>query len=134
MHPDFERADKLSHAVIGAAMEVHSTLGPGLIESIYEKCLVRELELRRISAVRQERVAINYKGFVFEETLRFDILVEGCLLIEGKAAEKIVPVHKAQLMSYMKLLNAPLGLIFNFHEEHLRNGIVRLILPRAGRS
>lgn len=132
MHPDFERANKLSQTVIGAAMEVHSHMGPGLIEGIYEKCLVRELELRGIPVKTQEKVEIEYKGFVFEETLRFDLLVDECLVVEGKAATAIAPVNKAQLMSYMKLLNTPLGLIFNFHEEHLRNGIARLILPGAG--
>lgn len=131
MHPDFERADRLSYEVIGAAMEVHSILGPGLIESIYEKCLLRELELRGIPAVTQKRVEVDYKGFVFEEALRFDILVDECLLVESKALEKIIPVHKAQLLSYMKLLNVPLGLIINFHEEHLRTGLARMVLPGA---
>ena len=79
----------------------------------------------------QERVKIEYKGFVFEEELRFDILVEGCLLIEVKAVEQVHPVHKAKLMSYMKLLDVPLGLIINFHELKLVDGISRLILRGA---
>ena len=85
MHPNFEKADKLSHAVIGAAIEVHRIQGARLLESIYEKCLLRELELQNISAVSQRSVRIDYKGFVFEEELKFDILVEPCLkLIEQK--------------------------------------------------
>ena len=131
MHPHYARAHALTKEVIGAAIEVHRVLGPGLIESIYERCLVRELELRGIAAVSQERVKIEYKGLVFEETLRFDVLVQGCLLVEVKAVEQIHPVHKAMLMSYMKLLDVPLGLIINFHELKLVDGISRLILRGA---
>ena len=131
MHPHYARAHAFTKEVIGAAIEVHRVLGPGLIESIYERCLVRELELRGIAAVSQERVKIEYKGFIFEEELRFDILVESCLLIEVKAVEQVHPVHKAKLMSYMKLLDVPLGLIINFHELKLVDGISRLILRGA---
>jgi GxxExxY protein len=132
MHPKFEQAHLLSRLVIGAAIEVHRVLGPGLLESIYERCLIRELELRGISSVSQQRVTIDYKGFTFEESLRFDLLVEGCLLVEVKAVEGVLPVHKAIAMSYMKLLNVPLGLILNFHEVKLTDGVSRLILPGAG--
>ena len=132
MHPRFEQANLLSRQVIGAAIEVHRELGPGLLESIYERCLIRELELRGISCVSQERVTIDYKGFTFEETLRFDVLVEGCLLVEVKAVEHVLPVHKAIAMSYMKLLNVPLGLILNFHEAKLIDGVSRLLLPGVG--
>src|ERR1041385_9191377 len=103
MHPRFERAHLLTKSVIGAAMEVHRILGPGLLESIYERCLIRELELRGIAAVSQQKVLIDYKGFKFEETLRFDVLVEGCLLVEVKAVDNVLPVHKAIALSYMKL-------------------------------
>ena len=103
-----------------------------MLESIYERCLIRELELRGISCVSQERVIIDYKGFTFEETLRFDVLVEGCLLVEVKAVEHVLPVLKAIAMSYMKLLNVPLGLILNFHEAKLIDGVSRLLLPGAG--
>lgn len=129
MHSKFERADQLSREVIGAAIEVHRTLGPGLLESIYEKCLIRELELRALRAVKQQQVRIDYKGFVFEEILKFDVLVEDCLLVELKAVQRTVPIHKAQLISYMKLLDIPLGLLINFHEVRLADGLSRLILP-----
>jgi len=132
MHPKYEASNLLSRQVIGAAIEVHRVLGPGLLESIYERCLLRELELRGIGAVSQQEVLIDYKGFTFEETLRFDILVEGCLLVEVKAVESVLPVHKAIAMSYMKLLNVPLGLILNFHEAKLTDGVSRLLLPGAG--
>ena len=134
MHSLFKKADELSHTVIGAAIEVHSLKGPGLLESIYERCFLRELELRKIAAVNQRLVRIEYKGLVFDEPLRFDVLVEDCLLLELKCVQEILPIHKAQLLSYMKLLNIPLGLIINFHEMKLSDGVVRMILPNANRQ
>jgi GxxExxY protein len=132
MHPLYEAANRISREVIGAAIEVHRHKGPGLIESIYERCLLRELELRSIPVVTQKVVRIEYKGFVFDEPLRFDLLVNGSLLIELKAVEAVHPFSKAQLFSYMKLLDIPIGLLMNFHEPVLKNGISRLILPGAG--
>src|SRR5579864_1087121 len=117
MHPLFEKAAGLTETIIAAAIEVHSNKGPGLIESIYEWCLLKELELRGLTCLSQKVVLIEYKGFTREEPLRFDVLVEGCVLVEAKAVEKILPIHKAQLLSYMKLLNVPLGLLINFHER-----------------
>jgi GxxExxY protein len=131
MHPLYERADQLSHAAIGAAIEVHRIRGPGLLESIYERCLMRELSLAQIASVNQRVVRIEYKGLVFDETLRFDVLVENCLLLELKCAQEILPIHKAQLLSYMKLLDVPIGLILNFHEAKLTDGVARMILPGA---
>ena len=129
MHPLFAKADKLSGEVIGAAIEVHRIMGPGLLESIYEGCLLRELELRGIPVLNQEEVVINYKGTLFKEKLKFDLLADGCLLVELKAIREVLPIHEAQLLSYMKLLNVPLGLLLNFHEVKLVNGISRLLLP-----
>ena len=131
MHALFERADRLSGEVIGAAIEVHRDKGPGLIESIYERCLMHELALRRLGSVNQKVIQITYKDLVFEETLRFDVLVEDCLLVETKSVEHILPIHKAQLLSYMKLMNIPIGLLINFKEVVIRKGISRLILPGA---
>ena len=131
MHPLFPKADQLSQLAIGAAIEVHKIKGPGLIESIYERCMLRELELRQIRTVNQRLVRIEYKGLVFEEPLRFDILAEDCLLLELKCVERVLPVHKAQLLSYMKLLDVPVGLIINFHELKLVQGVTRMILPGA---
>ncbi len=131
MHPRFEKADRISREVIGAAIEVHRLKGPGLLESIYEKCLLRELSLRGLPAANQRLVRIEYKGLVFEEPLRFDVLVEECLLLELKSVQEILPVHKAQLLSYMKLLDIPIGLVINFHELKLVDGIHRMILPGA---
>ena len=131
MHPLYEKADRLSSEVIGAAIEVHRNKGPGLIESIYERCLMRELELRSIPATTQKIVRVEYKGLVFDEPLRFDLLVDDCLLVELKAVEVLHPSSKAQLFSYMKLLDIPIGLLINFHEPILKNGIVRMTLPGA---
>ncbi len=134
MHPLFQKADQVSHAVIGAAIEVHRLKGPGLIESIYERCLLHELSLRHLTAVNQRIIKVEYKGFVFEEPLRFDVLVEGCLLLELKAVQEVLPIHKAQLLSYMRLMDIPVGLLINFHELKLVDGIHRLILPGANQG
>lgn len=129
MHPLFQKADKLSREVISGAIEVHRDKGPGLIESIYERCLMRELELRDIDATNQKDIKVEYKGLIFDEPLRFDILVEDCLLIEVKAVRELLPIHQAQLLSYMKLLDVPVGLLINFHQIKLIDGVRRLILP-----
>ncbi len=133
MHPLFQKASGLTETIIAAAIEVHRDKGPGLIEFIYiyEWCLLRELELRGLHCMSQKSVLIEYKGFTREEPLRFDVLVEGCVLVEAKAVEKVVPIHKAKLLSYMKLLGVPLGLLINFHEMKVTDGISRLVLPGA---
>ncbi len=123
----------MTETVIAAAIEVHRDKGLGLIESIYEWCLLKELELRGLECASQKSVVIEYKGFTREEPLRFDVLVEGCVLVEAKADEKVLPIHKAQLLSYMKLLNVPVGLLINFHEMKVTNGIHRLILSGANK-
>src|SRR5262245_3101118 len=125
MHKLYQRADVLSHVVIGAAIEVHKALGPGLLESIYERCLLHELGLRGVPAINQREVQIRYKELVLEEVLKFDVLVDGCLLVEVKAVQEIVPIHKAQSLTYMKLLDVPLGLLINFHEMRLIDGVTR---------
>src|SRR4029077_16875692 len=112
----------------------HRLKGPGLIEGIYEKCLLRELSLRRLAAVSQRIVRMKYKGFFFEEPLRFDVLVEECLLLELKAVQEVLPIHKAQTLSYMKLLDVPIGLLINFHEMKLTDGLTRMILPGANQA
>jgi GxxExxY protein len=131
MHPLFEQAAGLTETIIGAAIEVHRDKGPGLIESIYEWCLTKELGLRGLATVSQKVVVVEYKGFTREEPLRFDLLVAGCILVEAKAVQEILPIHKAQLLSYMKLLNVPIGLLINFHAMRLSDGVSRLILPGA---
>ena len=102
-----------------------------VIESIYEWCLLKELELRKLACASQKAVIIDYKGFKREEPLRFDVLMEACVLVEAKALQNVLPIHKAQLLSYMKLLDVPLGLLINFHEMKLTDGVHRLMLPGA---
>ena len=131
MHPLFVKADSLTGEIIGAAIEVHRDKGPGLVESIYEWCFMRELELRHLPTTNQKLVTITYKGFTRDEPLRFDVLVADCVLIEAKSVDRILPIHKAQLLRYMKLLNLPLGLLINFNESKITDGVSRLILPGA---
>jgi GxxExxY protein len=96
--------------------------------------LVKELELRDLACTNQKTVVIKYKHFSREEPLRFDVLVDDCVLLEVKAVDKVVPIHKAQLLSYMKLLDVPLGLLINFHQMRVTDGISRLLLPGANQE
>jgi len=134
MHPLFEKGSGLTGNIIAAAIEVHKDKGAGLIERIYEWCLSCELEIRGLAFRNQKGVLITYKGRTREEELRFDLLVEECVLIEVKAVESVLPVHKAQLLSYMKLLNVPVGLLINFHVMKLTDGVSRLMLPGANEN
>lgn len=131
MHPQFQRGSELTGTIIAAGIEVHKTLGPGLLESVYHWALTEELTLRQLKFSTEQRVRIEYKGSVREDELRYDVLVEGAVLVEVKAVESVRSVHKAQLLTYMKLLNVTLGLILNFHESRLVDGVSRLILPGA---
>lgn len=109
----------LVYQVNGAAIEVHKALGPGLLESSYQKCLEHELKLRKIPFIAQKPISVNYKGEILELDFRCDLLVADCLVIELKAIEKILPIHKAQLMTYLRLLDLPEGLMLNFYVTHL---------------
>ncbi len=131
MHPLYQQAAAITHDVIAAAIEVHKDKGPGLLESIYQWCLTKELQLRGYDVRSQQSVVIRYKGFEREDPLKFDQLVNSCLLVETKAVEKTHPIHKAQLLSYMKLLDIPIGLLINFNVQKLTDGVSRLILPHA---
>ncbi len=131
MHSLFARASDLTHDVIGAAIEVHEDKGPGLLESIYEWCLTMELKLRGHRVLNQDVVLVRYKQFQRRYPLRFDLLVNRCLFVEVKAVTDVHPINKAQLLSYMKLVDIPLGLIINFNELKLTDGISRLIIPGA---
>lgn len=107
--------DKLTYQIIGAAIEVHKTLGAGLLESAYHKCLIHELTLRNISFKSELIVPINFKGLVFETELRADLLIENCLVVELKSVSELLSVHSAQLLTYMRLLNVPKGILINFN-------------------
>src|ERR1035437_3663004 len=101
MHPLFKKADALTSQAIAAAIEVHRIKGPGLIESIYEKCMMREFELRAIPAANQVRIMDEYKGYRYEADLRLDIILDDCLILELKSVQQVSPVFKAKLLSYM---------------------------------
>ena len=109
----------LTYKVTGAAIEVHKRLGPGLLESVYHKCLAKELELRKISFKSEYKIPYNYKGFDLDIELRCDFLIDDVLVVELKAIESILPVHEAQILTYMKLLEVPKGLMLNFNVENL---------------
>jgi GxxExxY protein len=121
------QVDQLAQRAIGAALEVHRTLGPGYVESMYEEALCIELRRRDIPFARQPLVGVSYKGHPTGE-LRLDLLVGGQLIIELKAVESLLPVHSAQLISYLKATGHQLGLLINFNVPFLREGIKRLIL------
>ena len=117
-----------SEEIIGAAIEVHQQLGPGLLESIYEECLCRELRFRGIPFERQVPVPILYKGHELDQGYRIDILANR-IVVEVKAVERILPVHEAQAITYLKLMGLPTALLFNFHTAVLKDGIRRLYGP-----
>jgi len=123
-----ERVEQLSHLVIGAALKVHKELGPGLIESVYERCLCYELQKAGLVYERQMAVPVVYDGMKLDADLRLDIWVEKSLIIEVKAVEATLPIHQAQLMTYLKLTGNRLGLLINFNVPLLKNGIKRVIL------
>ena len=116
----------LSHEVIGAAIEVHRRLGPGLLESVYEECLSIELRNRGIAHERQKPVSVVYRGVDVGAGYRADLIIEGILIVELKAMATCAPVHKAQLLTYLRLTGCKLGLLINFGMETLRDGIERV--------
>ena len=119
--------NRVTEAVIGAAIEVRRSLGPGLPESAYEECLCRELELRQVSFQRQLPLKVNYKGITVEAGYRLDLLVEEHVVVELKAVNAIQDIHRAQLLTYLKLGNWPVGLLMNFNVTTMREGIRRVI-------
>lgn len=120
--------NELTQETIGAAIEVHRTLGPGLLESAYEECLCRELTMRNISFERQKPLPLEYKGFKLECGYRIDLLVARTVVVEVKTVEDLLPIHEAQLLTYLKLGGWKLGLLINFNVPVLKQGIKRLVL------
>ena len=117
----------MSSKIIGAAIEVHKNLGPGLLESTYEECLCFEMTLRGLSFKRQDPLPIVYKGTKLDCGYRLDIIVENAVIIELKACDKIEPIHRAQLLTYLKLSGLNLGLLLNFNTPVMRDGMVRIV-------
>ena len=123
--------ERLTEQVIGAAMEVHKALGPGLLESIYEECLCHELHLRGLQFQRQVTVPVIYKGVSLDCGYRLDLIVEDIVILELKCVERVLAIHEAQLLTYLKLLDKPVGFIINFNVPILRQGIVRKVFDSA---
>ena len=119
--------NELSSKIIGAAIEVHNTLGPGLLESAYEECLCHELGLRSTSCERQKALPIIYKSKKLDCGYRLDIVVENLIILELKCCKKIEPIHKAQLLTYLKLLKKPKGLLINFNSDNITKSLIPLV-------
>jgi len=122
-----QRLDSLTEKIIGAAITVHRVLGPGLLESAYEECLCYELSQLGLSFKRQVPLPVRYKEVKLDCGYRMDIVVEGTVVVEIKAVERLIPVHDAQLLSYLKLSNVRVGLLLNFHVPVLKNGLKRIV-------
>jgi GxxExxY protein len=120
--------DLLSKRVIGCALEVHRALGPGLLESAYEQCLSFELSAANISFQLQHPLPLEYKGIKLDCGYRADLLIENQLLVELKSVEKMLPIHEAQLLTYMKIAKVPIGLLINFNVKQLKMGLRRFVL------
>ena len=120
--------NQLTGTIIGSAIEVHKALGPGLLESAYEECLWFEIQSRRLNAQRQVSLPIDYKGRQLDCGYRLDLLIDDKIVVEIKAVEKLLPIHKAQLLTYLKLGGWNLGLLLNFNVPVLKQGIRRLVL------
>ncbi len=120
--------NELTHSIIGAAIEVHKTLGPGLLESAYEECLARELSLRNLKFERQKALPVVYKDVKLDCGYRLDFLVEGRVVVELKAVEVLAPIHDAIVLTYLRLSGCRIGLLINFHIEALTKGFRRFVL------
>ena len=119
--------NELSSKIIGAAIEVHKALGPGLLESAYEECMCHELSLRGLSFERQKPLPIVFKGKELDCSYRLDIVVENAIILELESCENIEPIHRAQLLTYLKLSTLHLGLLLNFNTAFMKDGIVRVV-------
>jgi GxxExxY protein len=123
-----DRTNRAAKIAVNAAFAVHSQLGPGLLESVYEKCLAHAIRRRGLSVQRQVLLPIDFEDLRIPSGLRLDMLVDNCLIVEVKAVEILLPVHRAQLLTYLKLSGYRLGLLFNFEVALLRNGITRTLI------
>lgn len=119
--------NQLSYGIVGCAIEVHKHLGPGLLESIYEECMIHELRSKDFDVKNQVLVPVIYKGLEIRQSLRLDILINDAIIVELKALEGILPVHKAQLLSYMKLAQKPKGLLINFFTDNITKSVIPLV-------
>jgi GxxExxY protein len=124
---DIDKYEALAKEIFLASLEVHKIMGPGLLESVYEMCLLKELQLRNISAESQVGIPLQFKGFDLSKEYKIDILVEKELIIELKSVDTILPVHQAQLISYLKLADKRMGFLINFNVPIIKNGFKRFV-------
>lgn len=122
------RFDKLSERVIGCAIKVHKNLGPGLLESTYEQCLAHELKCEGIPFLLQHSLPVNYDGIQLDCGYRVDMLVDNKIIVELKSVDEVLPIHQAQLLTYMKLAGIKIGLLMNFNVRFMKDGIKRMVL------
>jgi len=122
-----ERVDRITEGIIGSAIDVHRVLGPGLLESAYEACLAYELAQRELGFERQKGLPVIYREVTLDCGYRIDLLVEELVVVEVKVVEKLIPIHEAQLLSYLKLSGCPVGLLINFNVKVLKEGIRRMV-------
>jgi GxxExxY protein len=129
MTSDLAQLDALTEKVIGCAIEVHRTLGPGLLESVYRECMIIEMVGQQLSVQSERHVPLEYKGQRIKGQLKLDLLVEGCVVVELKSVDHLHPIHLAQVITYLKLTGYPAGLLMNFNSTALRAGLKRLDHP-----
>jgi GxxExxY protein len=128
MEPIDARADRAATQIVDSAYAVHKTLGPGLLESVYETCLMHELGMRQVHAEHQVALPVIYDRITLDAGLRLDLIVEQCVIVELKSVDKLLPVHTAQVLTYLKLSGLRLGLLINFNVQLIRDGIKRIAL------
>jgi len=124
---DIDKYEELAKQIFLASLEVHKIMGPGLLESVYEMCLLRELQLRNVSAECQVGIPLNFKGFDLSKEYKIDILVEKEIIIELKSVDTLLPVHQAQIISYLKLADKRMGFLINFNVPLIKNGFRRFV-------
>jgi len=124
---DKEEYDRLSKEIVDSCLTVHRLMGPGLLESVYEMCLMKEFELRNIKAQNQVTISLVYKGFELSKEFKVDVLVEDEIILELKSSEVMIPVYEAQILSYLRLTDKRLGFLINFNVPLIKNGIKRFV-------
>lgn len=124
---DKKEVTQLSYGIVGCAITVHKTLGPGLLESVYEKCLKEELEFQGFKVETQKKVKLEYRNIQIETELRLDLLINDVIIVEIKSIETLLPVHEAQLLTYMSLLEKPQGLLINFFTDNITKSVKPLV-------
>ncbi|MEZ6046823.1 MAG: GxxExxY protein [Planctomycetaceae bacterium] len=126
--PISDEVDLLAKNVVDSAFQVHRELGPGLLESVYQTCLCYELSLRKIKFEKELLLPVRYKQLQLESGLRLDLLIESSIIVELKSVEKVLPIHEAQILTYLKLTGCRLGFLINFNEVRIKDGIKRIVL------